>query len=625
MIRFTTTSLLLFALLGNAYSQLIVDNTVTPQVAVEDILLGEGIIISNITFSGDANQIGSFNSANSNIGIGSGIILATGDANVAVGPNNSGSSTVGGGNFGVNDPDLDILSTFNTNDAAVLEFDFIATGDSVLFRYVFGSEEYNEYVCGSVNDAFGFFLSGPGITGPFSNNSMNLAIIPDTDIPVTINTVNLGVSGFAGTPSNCAQVSPNWAENTEFYVDNENNANPSSTQLDGLTVVLTARAGGLQCGETYHIKIAIADAGDTAFDSCVFLEAGSFASNDVSLTASIPNAPVNFPEMSLLEGCVDGFITVFRPNANENDSVLLITEGTATSGEDYEALPEIVTFPEGALTVEIPITTIFDGIDEDTETLIITYDYINSCEEEVTISITLNIINYNLPTLNLPDPLNLCGGETASVSAVPVDGFGPFTYAWSTGQTSASIQVSGGDADSILVDVTDYCGSMVADSFAVVIPSPIIFPDDIRLCLGQTESISPAGGATPYIYIFNADSIVVENTAITPLFVGNYTIDFVDACGLNGSTLLEVVICETEIPNIFSPNGDGVNDIFIIRGTEGFPNSRLEVYNRWGTLVYENDNYQSAWRGDDLAEGTYYYIYLRNDGQKFAGYFQLVR
>jgi gliding motility-associated-like protein len=625
MTRIVTLSFFIFALISNGFGQLVVDNTVTPQVAVEDILLGEGIIISNITFSGNPDQIGSFNSANSNIGIGSGIILASGDVNVAVGPNNSASSTVGGGNFGVNDPDLDILSTFNTNDATVLEFDFIATGDSVLFRYVFGSEEYNEYVCGSVNDAFGFFLSGPGISGPFSNNSMNLAIIPGTNIPVTINTVNLGISGFAGTPSNCEQVSPDWAENTEFYVDNETNADPSSTQMDGLTVVLTARAGGLQCGETYHIKIAIADAGDTAFDSCVFLEAGSFASNDVSLTASIPNAPPNFPTMSLLEGCVDGFVTIFRPNANDNDSVLLITEGTATSGEDYEEIPEVVVFPDGELTVDIPITTIFDGIDEDTETLTITYEYINACDEEVTISLTLNIINYNLPTLDLPDPLNLCGGETTTVSAVPTDGFGPFTYVWSTGQTSSSIPVSGGLADSIFVDVTDYCGSLVADSFAVIIPSPIIFPGNARLCLGQTESISPAGGATPYIYIFNTDSIVVENTAITPLFIGNYTIQFIDACGLTGSTLLEVVVCETEIPNIFSPNGDGVNDIFIIEGTEGFPGSRFEVFNRWGGLVYESDNYQSTWRGDELAEGTYYYVYHRNDGQKFAGYFQLVR
>ena len=144
-----------------ASAQLIVDNTVNATDAVQNILLGGGVDISNITFSGDDNQIGSFNSENSNIGLNSGVVLATGDVGVAIGPNNAGGSGLGGGNFGVNDPDLDQLSTFDTNDAAILEFDFVPNGDSVVFRYVFSSEEYNEYVCGSVNDAFGFFLSGP--------------------------------------------------------------------------------------------------------------------------------------------------------------------------------------------------------------------------------------------------------------------------------------------------------------------------------------------------------------------------------------------------------------------------------------------------------------------------------
>ena len=77
-----------------------------------------------------------------------GIILSTGDVNVALGPNNSGSEELGGGNFGLGDSDLDILegSGIGTNDAAILEFDFIPTGDTVKFKYVFGSEEYPEYV-----------------------------------------------------------------------------------------------------------------------------------------------------------------------------------------------------------------------------------------------------------------------------------------------------------------------------------------------------------------------------------------------------------------------------------------------------------------------------------------------
>ena len=182
---------LLLAATG-AGAQLITDNTVTPEQALLEYLLGEGVEVSNITFSGDLNQIGSFDANATNIDIPDGIMLATGDIDVAIGPNDAGGAGLGGGNFGAGDPDLTALSTFNTNDAAILEFDFVPSGDSLIFNYIFASEEYNEYVCGSVNDAFGFFLSGPGIVGPYSDNAINLATIPNPvlegeTIPVTIN------------------------------------------------------------------------------------------------------------------------------------------------------------------------------------------------------------------------------------------------------------------------------------------------------------------------------------------------------------------------------------------------------------------------------------------------------
>ena len=197
-IPFITLAIALF-FAATVKSQITVDESLTAEDVVTQILLGEGVIVSNITFSGDLDQIGSFANNNSNILIDEGLIMATGSCSNVIGPNNAGGSTTGGGNFGAGDPDLTALSTFNTNDAAILEFDFIPSGDSIKFFYSFGSDEYNEYVCGSVNDAFGFFLSGPGISGPFTNNAINLAIIPETDIPVTINSVNNGNVGSNGT------------------------------------------------------------------------------------------------------------------------------------------------------------------------------------------------------------------------------------------------------------------------------------------------------------------------------------------------------------------------------------------------------------------------------------------
>lgn len=614
----------LFTLLGNwTFAQLIVDNTVTPEQAVLDILLGEGVDAFNITYSGDQNQIGSFDSSNSNILISDGMMMATGDCVVAIGPNNSGSQTTGGGNFGISDPDLDLLSTFNTNDAVVLEFDFIATGDSISFNYTFGSEEYNEYVCGSVNDAFGFFLSGPGITGPYSNDAVNLAIVPGTDIPVTINTVNLGVSGTAGTPSNCAQVSPDWDQNAEYYVDNETNSDPNSTQMDGFTVTLVASAD-VECGAQYHIKIAIADAGDTAFDSCVFLEAGSFSSNG-QIAASVINAPPSLPALTLLEGCVDGVFSVFRPNLDAQDTVYLTIGGSATELEDFLDLPDFIVFDDNELTYDIPVTTIFDGLDESLENITLTYNYVNSCGDQDTVLAVLNILNYNLPELDFPNEVFLCNGANQTVSGIPDEGYAPFFYNWSTGANGSSISVSSDGPELISLNVIDYCENVVADSFLVRIPEPFVIEPDEEICLGASTSAVVFGGSTPYVFTYNTDSLSQNGSIFTPEFEGIYEVFVVDACGESGSFIIEANVCATSIPNVFSPNSDGKNDLFFITGLEGFPNSELLVFNRWGGLVFEDANYRNTWNAEGVSEGTYYYVLNRADGETFNGEVTILR
>jgi hypothetical protein len=152
-----------------ATAQLTVNNTLFPTQLVQNVLLGGGVTATNITFNGGpgnvlSEQLGSFDGTTSIVGLDGGVIMATGDIQLAPGPNDAGGATEGGGNFGAGDADLELLSGVFTNDVAVLEFDFVPTGDSLKFRYVFSSEEYDEYVCGTVNDAFGFFLSGPGST-----------------------------------------------------------------------------------------------------------------------------------------------------------------------------------------------------------------------------------------------------------------------------------------------------------------------------------------------------------------------------------------------------------------------------------------------------------------------------
>ncbi|MBX2979059.1 MAG: choice-of-anchor L domain-containing protein [Flavobacteriales bacterium] len=262
-----------------ASAQLSLDTTLTPTELVQTVLVGPGITASNVQFNDLAGefhhpQIGRFGNGQSVLGWTTGVILATGDVRVARGPNNSPSATLGGGNFGMNDPDLDALGMVATNDRAVLQLDFVPTGNSLQLLYAFASEEYPEYVCGSVNDVLGIFLSGPGISGPFTNNAINLAVVPGSNIPVCINSINPGVIGSNGVAANCAAVDPNWQGNNIYYLHNSGN----HMQFDGRTVGLLAYSA-LEAGLTYHLKIAIADGGDTAFDSAVFLAANSFSSD----------------------------------------------------------------------------------------------------------------------------------------------------------------------------------------------------------------------------------------------------------------------------------------------------------------------------------------------------------
>ena len=194
-------------------------------------------------------------------GIPDGIILSSGQAGYAVGPDDSNSR--GYNHTLAGDPDLTSLANnFTTYDAAILEFDFVPQSDTLRFNYVFGSEEYPEYVGSPYNDVFGFFLSGPGIAGPYSGGAENIALIPGTSNAVSINNVNNGYSftePASGPCNNCA-----------YYVDNSSGA---EVQYDAFTTVLTAQAVVVPC-QTYHIKIAISDAGDGALDSGVFLEEG---------------------------------------------------------------------------------------------------------------------------------------------------------------------------------------------------------------------------------------------------------------------------------------------------------------------------------------------------------------
>ena len=215
--------------------------------ALAQTLVGPGVSISNVTYTGANVAGGTFSGAGDVVGIDSGIILSSGNIANSKGPNTVSNKTTNNGQSG--DADLNTFSGKTTYDAAVLQFDFVPNDSKLYMRYVFSSDEYNEYVGSSFNDVFAFMV-----------NSTNFATVNGS--PVSINTVNNGYGSTAAT-------------NPLFYIDNTSGA--LATEMDGLTKVLSLKAP-VTPGQVNHMKLAIADASDSSFDSNVFIQTGSFQS-----------------------------------------------------------------------------------------------------------------------------------------------------------------------------------------------------------------------------------------------------------------------------------------------------------------------------------------------------------
>jgi hypothetical protein len=269
MKSFFSQAILLFASVLSfsisAHAQLVVNPTNTA-TDLATAIVGAGVTISNVTLDCGTNAAGIFSAGNTtNIGLNDGILLTTGLATDAIGPNSSGSTSFNNGNG--SDPDLAALSSWNLNDACALSFDFVATSDVITVQYVFASEEYEEYVCSVYNDLFAFFVNGP-IPGGGNYSNQNVALIPGSNLPVAINSINQGSPGSFGSSGNCQSTAY-----SSLYVSNNGG---TTIEYDGFTVVLTSEVA-IVPGQTYSFKFVIADVSDSVLDSGVFIKGESFS------------------------------------------------------------------------------------------------------------------------------------------------------------------------------------------------------------------------------------------------------------------------------------------------------------------------------------------------------------
>lgn len=325
----------LFILLSLSYASISVnaqvitiDDQKTPQQLIEDVLINTSCAVgSNATGKGDTFRPGKqsfayFNRNGSNFPFAEGIVLATSTSQTAVGPFVSELTSSDSPNW-LGDSDLDQAVGTQSVNATVLEFDFIASANSLSFNYLFASNEYQYgYPC-LYSDGFAFLIKEAGTSDPYTN----LAVIPNTTTAVS--SVNIHPQIQAGTvPGGLPYTGCNASNPTYF---NGYNTTNSPVNYAGQTVVMTAQSNVI-AGKKYHVKLVIADDKNRNLESAIFLEAGSFASKiilgeDRTIAA---NNPACFGETILLNSNLSSSQYTFRWFKKDNPTVILSTNSTYT-------------------------------------------------------------------------------------------------------------------------------------------------------------------------------------------------------------------------------------------------------------------------------------------------------
>ncbi|HQW39976.1 MAG TPA: gliding motility-associated C-terminal domain-containing protein [Flavobacteriales bacterium] len=232
-----------------------------------------------------------------------------------------------------------------------------------------------------------------------------------------------------------------------------------------------------------------------------------------------------------------------------------------------------------------------------------------------------------------------CEGNTDGSIDLSVSlGTAPFTYAWSNGSTEEDLgSVASGNYG---VTVTDDVGCTYHESWTVLGSTQITIDTVVSVFAGGfnvsaygaadgSVTTAVSGGMPPFTFFWSNGA---TTESISDVKAGVYTLLVTDSNGCSAELQVELIQAnELEMPNAFSPNGDGDNDSFVVHGIEAWPKNLFTVVNRWGSRVYELPNYKNQWEGDNsqgeqLPNGTYFVILTLNDGQRtLQGYVDLRR
>lgn len=532
--------------------------TINPTIAqMTSVLQGNGVVVSNLVrtcptgsttggsalFSGGAAALG---------GLNSGILLTTGTASNVAGPavNNTGNnlsynalapgSTLGNG-----------LAGGTTFDGCYITFLITPNCSTLSLSYVFASEEYPEWVGTTYNDVFGFMISGPNPSGPVYNNR-NLALLPGTSTPVTINNVNA-------------------TSNSAYYIQA-----PAGLEYDGRTTVMTASTAVVPC-QTYTMTIGVWDDGDGSFDSGVFLDVNGLscagnptltavvtpstlcASQTVTLSAGGGIASGTYtwtgPASGGLSGAVGPTVTA-NPTASTTYTLLYSDMNTCPGIPLTEMATVTFTTPPSFTVTKSPTGNICSGqsatltanggagtyswtastgLSSTTGSVVVasptvttTYTVtktVGACP--VSTVVTVNV-NPPITAVVTPSLTSICTGQTATLVAS-----GGTTYTWTASSgpnppSTATVTVSPSSTTTYTVNAaTGTCtSSAIATVSITTAPTVTVTPVSTNICSGQSATLTATGGAAPYNWTASSGANPPSGTSaiVSPTTTTTYTV-----------------------------------------------------------------------------------------------------
>ncbi|WP_445715049.1 choice-of-anchor L domain-containing protein [Flavobacterium sp.] len=646
-----------------------VDEGFTPEYLVNDVLINSScanvfnVSVSGGNFTSGEKSFGYFDATGTSFPFQNGIILSTGKIVNAQGPNSSLSDD--GGNMGWNgDPDLNqALGLSNTFNATVLEFDFIPLGNKISFDYIFSSEQYlSNPMSNQCNytDGFAFLLRRSDET-----TYQNLAVVPGTNIPVKVNTVR--GSGTICPPAN------------EAYFDAFNDIN-HPTNFNGQTMILTAVSDVIP-GQTYHIKLVIADEGNYRFDSAIFLGAGSFNFGiDIGDDRLIANGnplcpseilPVDatqlgatsyqwYKDTNSIPGATNAVYNIsspgdylveinYGPTCQTTGTIKIeyaeplvinqnsFTECDADTNQDGKTVFDLNTI-KNQLFTNLPSNYTVSFFNSTTSTTALPSNYTNTTAyNDIIYARIMNIqgcysdypLNLNVNTFDeilVDETIGLCENENLILNA----GSGFSSYQWNTNPPQFTQQITVNSGGTYEVTVTNSSNCSKTKTFTIE-PSSIATIENIEI-----EDFQENNTATIQIsslslgdYEYSLDGINYQDSNVfSNLNAGEYVVYVQDkkGCGIVFETFYIL-----DYPKYFTPNNDGYNDTWFIKNLDKrhLENSTITIFDRYGKLLKQitgsSDGWNGTFNGNPIPSSDYWFEIKLTNGKTVKGHFTLKR